>query len=177
MAHPTADEVIDLGGGQVVELRPMRPDDAERLVRFHGTLSWDTTYLRFFSPHPALSAREVDGFTHVDHVRREALLATLAGEIIGVGRFSTLTDRSVAEVAFVVSDEWHRRGIGRLLFEGLAHRARSVGIRTFTAETLWQNRPMLSLFHHVGRPVTTSSAEGVVHVEIDLAAEDAAASP
>jgi GNAT superfamily N-acetyltransferase len=169
------DEVVDLGDGQIVEMRPMRPDDADRLVRFHRHLSPDTTYLRFFSPHPELSAREVDGFTHVDHVHREALVATLDGEIVGVGRFSALADPTVAEVAFAVTDAWHHRGIGRMLFEGLARRAEVVGIRRFTAETLWQNRPMLALFEDVGRPVRTSSAEGVVHVEIDL--QDEPASP
>lgn len=164
-------DVVDLGEGRIVETCAMCADDADRLVRFHNRLSLDTTYLRFFSPHPELSAREIDGFTHVDHLHREALLATLDAEIVGVGRFSALTDPSEAEVAFVVADEWHHRGIGRMLFEGLAQRARAVGIRRFTAETLWSNRPMLALFHDVGRPVRTSTSDGVVHVEIDLDGE------
>jgi GNAT superfamily N-acetyltransferase len=154
-------------------LRPMAPADADDLVRFHEGLSIDTTYLRFFSPHPHLSATEVDRFTHVDHLEREAVVATSAGDIIGVGRFDRLADRSVAEVAFAVADGWHRQGVGRALFEHLADRAGELGVSQFHAETLWENRAMLGLFHHVGRPVTTRPDGGVVHVEIDLRAPEA----
>lgn len=158
-------------------LRPMGPGDADDLVRFHEGLSPETTYLRFFSPHPHLSATEIDRFTNVDHVDRDAVVATSAGDIIGVGRFDRLADRSVAEVAFAVAEGWHRRGVGRALFEHLAVRARQLGVCQFQAETLWENRAMLGLFHHVGRPVTMRSDGGVVHVEIELDQPVSAAAP
>lgn len=168
----TACERATLADGTVVELRPMHADDEERLLRFHSTLSVETTYLRFFSPHPTLRPEEVHRFTHVDHTSREAFVATVDGEIVGVGRFDRLRDPSQAEVAFVVGDAWQGRGIGRMLFERLASRAPELGVTTFVAETMWSNRPMIGLFHHVGRPVTTRAEDGVIHVEIALAPVD-----
>ena len=45
-----------------------------------------------------LSQRDLHRFTHVDHHDRVALVATLDGEIIGIGRFDRI-DPTSAEVA------------------------------------------------------------------------------
>src|SRR5688500_17233204 len=88
-------------------LRPMQDDDEERLVRFHEHLDEHSQYLRFFTPHPHLSAEEVERFTHVDHDDREALVAVLDDEIIGVGRYDRLGSGSPrAEIAFIVAKAW-----------------------------------------------------------------------
>ena len=83
---------VVLRDGTIVGVDGMRGTDGPRLLRFHHTLSSDTTYLRFFSPHPELSAKEVDRFTHVDHVGREAIVVTVDGEIVAVGRSDRLAD-------------------------------------------------------------------------------------
>jgi RimJ/RimL family protein N-acetyltransferase len=145
----------------------MRPDDRDRLLRFHRALSPDTVYLRFFSVHPELQPAEVERFTCVDHEQREAIVALVDDEIIGVGRF----DRTVpeaAEVAFVVADAWQGRALGSALFAALATRAREVGIDRFVADTLAHNDRMLSVFRHCGHLYASRFDAGVVHVEIDL---------
>jgi GNAT superfamily N-acetyltransferase len=165
-----AASIVALRDGTEVGLHAMHADDAASLLRFHGTLSPETTYLRFFTPHPELSDDELHRFTHVDHHDREAIVATADEQIIAVARFDRLDDHAYAEVAFVVADAWQGRGLGTALFERLAERARRVGIRRFVAETLPQNRPMLSVFHHAGLPVTSRFRDGVVHLVIDLTA-------
>ena len=161
-------ETVLLRDGAALDLVAMRPADAERLVRFHHTLSSDTQYLRFFSFHPELSADELYRFTHVDHRDREAVVAVVAGEIVGVARFDRAEGGADAEVAFVVADSWQGRGLGTLLFEHLACRARRVGIHRFIAQTLHQNARMLAVFRHTGRPVTERREAEIVHLAIDL---------
>ena len=163
-----------LRDGTPVELRPMLVSDGPRLVRFHSTLSGDTTYLRFFSFHPELSATEVHHFTHVDHHDREAAVAVVAGEIVAVARFDRVGDGSSAEVAFVVSDAWQGRGLGGLLFARLAERARHLGIERFMAQTLAHSHRMLRVFARCGHPVVTRARDGVVDVEIDLTGQPVA---
>jgi GNAT superfamily N-acetyltransferase len=163
------DRSIELADGSAVELHQMHAADAARLLRFHHTLSPDTAYMRFFSVHPELSAGELHRFTHVDHGDREAIVATAASEIVAVARYDRLPQSDDAEVAFVVTDSWQGRGLGALLFDRLAERARQVGVRRFVADTLANNRRMLSLFHHAGLPVTSGIRDGVVHVAIELA--------
>lgn len=168
-----AHESLTLPGGTVVTFEPMRPSDGYRLTRFHRTLSADTTYLRFFSFHPELSEPELYRFTHVDHVDREAVVAVVDGEIVGVARFDRLGSGTDAEVAFVVADHWQGRGLGTALFHVLARQARAGGVERFVAETLPHNRRMLAVFHHCGLPVAEAFDSGIVRLTIDLQAHSA----
>ena len=52
-----ADVVLNDGG--TAHLRPIRPDDADRLRRFHSRLSQQTVYNRFFAYRPTLSDADV----------------------------------------------------------------------------------------------------------------------
>lgn len=151
-----------------VRVRPIEPSDAEALLRFHARLSPETTYYRFFSPHPRLSPAEVERFTNVDHVRREALVAERDGEIVAVARFDRVGDPGEAEIAFVVEDAWQGRGIGTLLMARLVDRAREVGLTRLVADTLSCNRRMQAVFQHSGL-VTTRRFDGeVMHVDMPL---------
>ena len=168
-AQPPVAEPITLRDGSEITLVPMRPADAERLVRFHAGLSEETVYRRFFSFHPELSPDELHRFTHVDHREREAIVASVGPQIVGVARLDRdEADPTVAEVAFVVADPWQGRGLGSVLFRHLADRARSLGVRRFVADTLRDNGPMLAVFHHAGLPFTSSSSDGVVHLDLVL---------
>jgi RimJ/RimL family protein N-acetyltransferase len=159
---------VTLRDGTVVELHAMRSDDAAGLLRFHHGLSRETTYLRFFTVHPELSPQELERFTHVDHHDREAIVATVGHEIVGIARFDRLDDPEEAEVAFVVADRWQGEGLGAALLERLVQRARAEGLIRLVAETLPTNRRMVAVFIHAGLPVTTHHREGVVYVQLDL---------
>ena len=161
-------EPIQLRDGTEIHLHAMHGDDAEALLHFHHQLSPETTYLRFFAVHPELSSRELEYFTHVDHSDREAIVATVDDEIVGVARFDRLPGGSEAEAAFVIADVWQGEGLGSVVFERLAARARELGVERLTAEVLLHNRRMLNLFHHSGLPVTARLQDGVVHVVLDL---------
>ncbi len=163
---PTA--TIVLRDGTQLALVTMRPEDAARLVRFHHRLSAETTYLRFFFFHPELGVEELHRFTHLDHLEREAIVATCEGEIVGVARFDRFGDGSSAEVAFVVADGFQGRGLGSQLLRHLVRRGRQVGVTRFVADTLPHNARMLSVFRRAGLPISEASADGVIQVTLDL---------
>lgn len=171
MKTSSSDVDVTLTDGTTVHIRPMHRTDAGRLVRFHHCLSPETTRLRFFNVHPELGPGEVDRFTHVDHDRREALVATVGDEIIGVARYDRDPTSASAEVAFVVADEWQGRGVGTALYELLAARAREHGIVRLTATTLVENDRMRHVLHHGSRLVRSRFEDGVVDLEIDLEEE------
>jgi GNAT superfamily N-acetyltransferase len=159
---------VTLRDGRVVELHAMRVDDAAGLLQFHHGLSMETTYRRFFAVHPELSAPELERFTHVDHHDREAIVATVGDEIVGVARFDRLIDPEEAEVAFVVTDRWQGNGLGSALLDRLVQRARAEGVSRLVAETLADNWRMVAVFTDAGLPVRIAHRDGVVHVELDL---------
>ena len=166
-----ADVVLSDGG--TVHVRAIEPTDGDRLLALHSRLSTESIYLRFFSPKPRLSPAEVERFTNVDHVGREALVALLGDEIVAVARYDKWPGRDEAEAAFVVDDAHQGRGITTILLEHLASLARYHGIRRFTAEVLPHNRAMLSVFAKVGFAIERSFAGGLIDVVLDLEGSDA----
>ncbi len=148
--------------------RPIRPDDAERLDAFHSHLSPLTCYRRFFSYHPVLRPAEVERFTHVDYTDRLALVAIVDDRIIGVGRYDRHPGTDEAEVAFVVADEYQHHGIGSLLLDELVIAALAMGIVTFLADTLSENRPMLDVFLHSGFTVSKEQEFGTVYLRFPI---------
>jgi acyl-CoA synthetase (NDP forming)/GNAT superfamily N-acetyltransferase len=159
-----------LSDGSTVHMRPISPDDADKVVALHSRFSERTRYLRYFSPYPRIPARDLERFVNVDHTNREALVAELGDDLIAVGRYERLGEgASDAEVAFVVEDAYQGRGIGSVLLEHLAEAARESGISRFVAEVLPQNRTMLRVFGDAGFQVSREYADGVVHLTFPIA--------
>ncbi|MCU1692242.1 MAG: CoA-binding domain protein [Frankiales bacterium] len=160
--HWEADAVLADGG--TVHLRPITPDDADRLRAFHSRLSPDTVYNRFFTMMRVLPARDVERFTTVDHDERAAVVALLRDEIVGVVRYERLPGTADAEVAVVVEDAHQGRGLGPLLLEHLIAAARERGVERFVADVLPSNRRMLEVFRSVGFELTRAMADGYVEL-------------
>lgn len=154
--------------GDVVHLRPIMPDDAPALVAFHSGLSAASVYLRFFTFHPVLTAREVERFTEVDYVDRLALVVEVDGRLVAVGRYDRVKGSDVAEVAFVVDDQYQNQGLGTLLADELARAAFAQGVRRFEADTLAENSAMLDMFNGMGFAVTSAFDGGTVRVRFPI---------
>ncbi len=164
-AHWEADIVLRDGG--TAHLRPIRPDDADRLRRFQSRLSDETIYFRFFSLYRDLSPKDVERFTVVDYHDRVALIATIGDEMIGVVRYERI-DKSSAEVAFNIEDAHQGRGLGSIFLEHIAAAARERGISRFVADVLPANRKMLHVFEEAGYVVDHEFEDGIVRLSFDL---------
>ncbi len=158
---------VVLRDGSVTHVRPIRPSDVPAIHRFHAGQSEESIYLRFFAPLRELSDRDAERFATVDYVDRVALVATMRGEIIGIGRYDRITPTE-AEVAFNISDHYQGRGIGSVLLEHLAAIGREAGLSAFEAEVLPQNRKMLAVFADAGYEVSRRIEEGVVTLRFDI---------
>lgn len=171
-AYPQTWEAdVLLSDGSAAHLRPIRPDDADRLVAFYSRVSPESKYLRFFAPYPVLSDADVHRFTHVDHVDRVALILTIADDMVAVGRYDRLDD-SDAEVAFLVEDSQQGKGVGQLLLEHLAEAGRERGVERFVAEVLPQNRTMATVFVQAGYTVRREYEDGMIMVEFPISPTD-----
>ncbi|HEV2368898.1 MAG TPA: GNAT family N-acetyltransferase [Acidimicrobiales bacterium] len=163
------DASVLLADGRTVRIRPIRPDDEERLVDFHSRLSADTIYRRFFNAHPRLTPAEVYRFTHLDYRDRFALVCVDdAGRILGVGRYDRAPGTDTAEVAFVIEDALQGQGLGSQLLRRLARVAVTYGIRRFEAQTFVDNVRMLAVFRHAGFDETAHLVGGLMNVTLDL---------
>ncbi len=168
VAYPAQWEAdVVLTDGRPCHLRPIVPADGPLLRQFHSRLSSETIYYRYFAPYPELSEKDVTRFTTVDHDQRVALVATVAGQIVGVGRYDRI-DELDAEVAFTIRDDHQGRGLGSILLEHLAAAARERGIRRFVAEVLPSNRRMIGTFTEAGYKVAQEFEDGVIRLMFEI---------
>ncbi len=166
--YPVAWEAdVVLRDGSVAHVRPITPDDADGLREFHAGQSEESIYMRFFAPLRELSNRDVERFTVVDYDQRVALVVTLRGHIIGIGRYDKV-DRTTAEVAFNISDHYQGKGIGSVLLEHLSAIGHEAGLTRFIAEVLPRNRKMLNVFQEAGYHVEHRLEDGIVVVTFDI---------
>ena len=73
-----------------------------------------------------------------------------------------------AEISFTLEEDFHGQGLAGKLLQHLLRIARERGIARFVAETLPENRAMLSVFAKSGLPMTRQRADGVVHVSLEI---------
>jgi GNAT superfamily N-acetyltransferase len=162
-----------LRDGSRVELRPVRRSDAELLLRGFERLSEESRYRRFLCSMPELSESMVRYLTDVDHHDHEAVVALdpETGEGVGVARYVRDRNRPErAEAAVTVIDDWQGRGLGTLLLELLAVRARDEDITRFTALMLASNDEMMELLQSLGPVRVIDREAGTVEVEAPLPA-------
>jgi GNAT superfamily N-acetyltransferase len=147
----------------------MAADDVEALRRMFFRLSPETVYRRFFRPVREPSEATLRHFAEVDHELREALVAEVDGELVGVARYDRPgTDAADAEVAIVVEDAWQHRGLGRRLMRRLATVASDHGVRVFTADVLGGNRAAMHMLRTLSPSATVQITSGEVVVRAPL---------
>lgn len=161
-----------LDDGRRLSVRPIGPDDDQRLMAFHRRLSPLTVTRRFFVPVPELDAERARFFTHVDGADRVALVAVDGGtELVAVVRYDRLPGTSCAEVAIVVQDGYQHHGVGTALLLALTEVARRHGITAFRADVLLVNAAMFHAFREaglVGPAGSSSYDDGVAHLHLPL---------
>jgi acetyl coenzyme A synthetase (ADP forming)-like protein len=163
-SDPEADVV--LRDGSMVHVRPAAPADEVSIRSFLGDLRAESLHLRFGTAAPDLdvAARQFTRAPSRDHV---ALLAVTGADhvVVGEASYERVSDDR-AEVAIVVADRYHGRGLGTSLLGLLAKMADADGIAVFEAEVLPENGPMMEVFRESGLPIQIGSEPGVVLIEI-----------
>ena len=130
-------------------------------------LSEQSLYYRFHG-FPSVNEQLVEPFLEPDWKERGHLVGELGGKVIALASYVRLRDPTAAEVAFLVADEYQRRGIGTRMLEQLAQRAAAVGIERFVAQVLAENSQMLKVFESVGFASTRTLDRGTVEVEFKI---------
>jgi RimJ/RimL family protein N-acetyltransferase len=150
---PRRGEPLRLADDTDVEIRPLERSDREALASAVARLSERSRYLRFASPKPRLSERELDTLTELDRHSSDALLATDATtcDIVGIARFAAEPDKEgVVDIAVTVGDPWQGRGLGTALLARLIERARDEGHLVLQATVLAENTASIAMLRRAG---------------------------
>jgi len=162
--HPYPSEIRaqwTTSDGAVVTVRPIRPEDAVMEAGFVRNLSAAARYFRFMVGLDELPREMLIRFTQIDYDRELALIASVARGAeqvqIGVARYVT-TEPGTANVAIVIADEWHRKGIAKRLFGMLIEAARARGLTRLEGEVLAENLPACGLVSKFGFTLSPSES-------------------
>lgn len=166
-------EVISLPDGRQIRFRPVAPEDEGMIAEAIRTASPQTLLHRFFTPLRGLAPEDLRRMLTLDPTRDFCVVGELNSgavqRIVCGARYVRLADRTRAEIAITVHDEFQGRGIGRHLMNTLVKQGREDGIQTFVADVLATNSPMLRLLQTIAPKRKSLFSSGVVHVEFDLA--------
>jgi RimJ/RimL family protein N-acetyltransferase len=154
--------IMTLDGGDAgrVGLGLLEATDALPLRRFFFRLSPETLYRRFHSPIARPEQAHPERLLDVDHHDREAVVAVLENEIVGVARYVRRPGADAAEVAVVVADAWQRQGLATRMLGALSERALCEGVRHFTLNMQSDNVAVLRLARRLYPEATLSYSQG-----------------
>ncbi len=163
--------------GRVYAIRPLRPDDTERMIDFLARLSPETRYRRFHIPIPdpprEEMLRSVGEHVAISSERGVALIALDNDQIVGSARcMRAEPDTPDAEAAVVVRDDFQGRGIGKHLLLTLVEEARARGIRTLYAYIQPYNTRILKMLQRAHLPTRTVFDKGAIRVEVEIAGQE-----
>ena len=141
---------ITLKDGRVALVRPLVPADRAGVEAGLGLMSPESLRRRFFSGGMP-NASVVDYLVHIDYVHHFAWVVVPPAPApagLAVARWirGDGDDAHVAEVAFGVVDAFQGLGIATFLMGALAVAADAAGVTEFTADVLYDNRPMRAVF-------------------------------
>ena len=170
---------MTLRDGRPVALRPVVPEDRDRLAEGFEELSSESRRLRFLGSVSTLSPAQLRYLTEVDghdHVAWGALdLTDPDAPGFGVGRFIRLgAGATTAEFSLTVLDTAQGLGVGKLLLAVLAVVAPTVGIDTLRGVVGRENERMSGWLFRLGAETVAGGAELVLDLHLPV---DAAASP
>ncbi len=139
-------------GGEMMTIRPIRPEDAQAHTEFFGRLSPQDIRYRFFSAMRELSPEQTVRLTQVDYDREMAFIAVRdsTGETVGVSRLAADSDGSSGEFAVIVQADMKGRGLASHLMRRLISWGRLSGLRQIEGQILADNQPMLAFIRHLG---------------------------
>ena len=142
---------VELKNNTPVQLRPIRPEDAESIRTLVRDMSPESRYFRFMHAVNELSPRMVAQFTKLDYDRQMAFVATDSNDkVVGANRYTIDNDRQSGEFAISISEDWKGFGLASALMRILIEHAQAHGLKTLHGDVLRSNRPMQALMKSLG---------------------------
>ena len=175
---PAADVTVRLRDGLRVTLRAIRPDDQPLMAVFHAGVSPRSVYQRYF--HLSTLEQRV---THsrlaltcqVDPAVGRAIVAEHTSPdgvrcVVALGRLTRTDPPGSAEIALLIVDSWHGRGLGTAMMHALVVAARSLGVHRLYGDMLADNDAMRAVVRHAGFTIRTVPGDAkVLRAELSLA--------
>ena len=174
--HVTYPEELErydtLRDGTEIFFRPIKPTDDPALSEMMYSLSEKTVRTRYMTHTMTFPHKDIQRVTNIDYRQDVAIVGVVPSvsgeEIVAMAQYFLDPKTQSAEVAFLVQDEWQRKGMGTFLLDYITQIARKRGVKKFWAKVLPSNEPMLTLFHNTGYKINTEFDGEAYGITYDL---------
>jgi len=137
-------------GGLQAWIRPIKPSDESMIQDLFYNLSESSVYFRYFAPRKSMPHENLQRYVNVSEDEGLSLVVFVGPRenrrIIAESRYMLEPDKEFADVAFMVDEEFHGRGIASFLIKYMIEIAKERGIKGFKADILNSNSPMVAVF-------------------------------
>ena len=159
-----------------VTIRPILPEDEDRLVKFHTLLSDRSVFLRYLQPmlfQERVLHERLARISHEDYNRVISLVAETKDDkeeniIIGVVRLSKLHASNEARVSILIGDPYHGIGLGGELVRRALDVAKREKIERLSATLTADNQVMQHIFKKAGFNIETTDNVNLMSASINL---------
>lgn len=164
---------MTLKDGTEIFFRPVKPTDESALSEMLYSLSTDSVKKRYFTHTKTFPHKDVQKLTNIDYEQNLAIVGVVPGpegaeEIVAIAQYFSDPKTQIAEVAFIVQDEWQDKGMGAMLLDYLTRTAKDRGVKSFYATVLPVNKAMLNIFYNSGYAVNTEFDGDSYSIKYDL---------
>ena len=161
-----------LRDGTEIFFRPIKPTDEPSLSEMLYSLSEKSVRTRYMIHTMAFPHKDIQRLTNIDYKQDIAIVGVVprvsGEEIVAIAQYFLDPKTQSAEVAFLVQDEWQRKGMGTFLLDYVTQIARQRGVKKFWAKVLPNNEPMLTIFHNSGYKINTEFDGDAYDISYDL---------
>ena len=171
--YPSAlEERVQLADTQLL-LRPIRPDDGQRLMDFYANASMADMRLRFFMMRREVPHSELARYSQIDYDRDMTFVALAPlpdGQPIMVGEARAVCDPDnlQAEFAIQVASNWKGKRLGRVLMDKLIGYLKERGTTEVVGQCLIENEAMAALAREMGFTVTADALPDALTLRLKL---------
>jgi GNAT superfamily N-acetyltransferase len=153
-----------------VRFRAIKPSDEEGMRHLFYRFSDESSYYRYFHSVRTMPHAKMQEYVNVDWSRDLSIVGLVGeegkGRIIAEGRYLSIPGSLLAEMVFVVDENFQSFGIATYLYGMLIRLAKERGLKGFMADVLFDNLAMMKVFHKGELPVRVNLESGVYHLTI-----------
>jgi acetyltransferase len=171
--YPAAlQERIQLDGCELL-VRPIRPEDGQRLTAFYAKAPPADMRLRFFMSRREVPHSELARYSQIDYDREMTFIALAPSELgattmVAEVRAVCDPDNLRAEFALQVASGWQGKGLGHKLLKKLISYLRQRGTVEVVGQCLRENIAMASLARRAGFEVSIAASQDTLVLRLML---------
>jgi acyl-CoA hydrolase/GNAT superfamily N-acetyltransferase len=156
-------------GGIRGHIRVIKPTDESMMRDLFYNLSEESVYFRYFSPRRSMPHKNLQQYVNLTEEEGMSIVVTVGPrenrKIIAEARYMVESGNGYPDVAFMVDENFQRRGIASALLHYLIEIAKERGFQGLKADVLFSNHPMMAVFEKLPYVLHKSVSDGVISLK------------